>query len=314
MSYTLHVSDLLCISVPLGGDDRQSLTESQLLLKQMVLNSVTATNTRRNYAKSLDDLFAFAAGRPLTRALLQEWKTSMNGLAASTVNVKLAAARRLVSEARRSGLIGAEEASNLSDVPNVAQRGNRMGNWLTRDQAKELLRVPDRSTLKGKRDYAVLALLVGCALRRRELSALDIADVQQREGRWVIADLCGKGNRIRTVAVPLWVKTAIDAWLREAELNEGRIFRAVAKNGKISRSSLSDWAVWAIVQQSAEEIGIKRLGAHDLRRTCAKLCRKSGGDLEQIKFLLGHSSIQTTERYLGSEQDIATAVNDNLGL
>ncbi len=287
---------------------------SSTLHVQMVLNSVTAMNTRRNYAKSLDDRFAFAAGRPLTRALLQEWKTSMNGLAASTVNVKLAAARRLVSEARRNGLIGAEEASNLCDIPNVAQRGNRMGNWLTRDQAKELLRVPDRSTLKGKRDYAVLALLVGCALRRRELPALDIADVQQREGRWVIADLCGKGNRIRTVTIPLWVKTAIDAWLKEAELNEGRIFRAVAKNEKTSRSSLSDWAVWAIVQQSAEEIGIKRLGAHDLRRTCAKLCRKSGGDLEQIKFLLGHSSIQTTERYLGSEQDIATAVNDNLGL
>lgn len=119
-----------------------------------------------------------------------------------------------------------------------------MGDWLTRDQAKELLRVPDRSTLKGKRDYAALALLVGCALRRRELAALDIADVQQREGRWVIADLCGKGNRIRTVAVPLWVKTAINAWLKEAELNEGRIFREVAKSGRISRSSLSDWAVW----------------------------------------------------------------------
>lgn len=58
----------------------------------------------------------------------------------------------------------------------------------------------------------------------------------------------------------------------------------------------------------------RALGAHDLRRACAKLCRKNGGDLEQIKFLLGHSSIQTTERYLGSEQDIEIAVNDNLGL
>lgn len=305
---------MLSRSVATDRDSSHELTESQLLLKQMVLNSVTAANTRRNYSKSLDDLFAFAAGRPLTRALLQEWKASMDSLAASTVNVKLAAARRLISEARHNGLIGAEEASNLSDIPNVAQRGNRLGNWLTREQAKELLRVPDRTTLKGKRDHAILALLVGCALRRRELAVLDIADVQQREGRWVIADLCGKGNRIRTVAVPLWVKSAIDAWLKEAELIEGRIFRSVAKNGRISRSSLSDWAVWAIVQQSAEEIGMKRLGAHDLRRTCAKLCRKSGGDLEQIKFLLGHSSIQTTERYLGSEQDIAIAVNDNLGL
>ena len=135
MSYTLHVSDL-CIPDPVNGDDRRDLTESHLLLKQMVLNSVMAVNTCRSYARALDDLFSFASGRPLVRALLQGWKASMNALAASTVNVKLAAAWRLVSEARRNGLIGAEEASNLSDIPNVAQRGNRSfgresGNSLT---------------------------------------------------------------------------------------------------------------------------------------------------------------------------------------
>jgi integrase len=59
---------------------------------------------------------------------------------------------------------------------------------------------------------------------------------------------------------------------------------------------------------------VENFGAHDLRRTCAKLCRSRGGDLEQIKFLLGHSSIQTTERYLGSTQDLERAVNDDLGL
>jgi integrase len=61
-------------------------------------------------------------------------------------------------------------------------------------------------------------------------------------------------------------------------------------------------------------VGIERFGAHDLRRYAAKLCRKNGGDLEQVKFLLGHAPIQTTERYLGSEEEIAVAVNDNLGL
>jgi integrase len=96
----------------------------------------------------------------------------------------------------------------------------------------------------------------------------------------VIADLRGKGGRIRTVAVPVWVKQGIDAWTTAAHLDGG----------------------------------IERFGAHDLRRTCAKLCRRNGGDLEQIKFLRGHSSIQTTERYLGSEQEIAVAVNDTLGL
>lgn len=98
-----------------------------------------------------------------------------------------------------------------------------------------------------------------------------------------------------------------------AGIEDGRLLRRIGKGGKVGED-LSDWAVWDIVQRSAQEIGIERFGAHDLRRTCAKLCRKAAGDLEEIKFLLGHSSIQTTERYLGSEQDIAVAVNDNLRL
>jgi integrase len=114
--------------------------------------------------------------------------------------------------------------------------------------------------------------------------------------------------------VPVWVKQAINVWLTAADIGEGKLLRLVLKSCKVVGESLSDWAVWSVVEQSAKEIGIERFGAHDLRRTCAKLCRKNGGDLEQIKFLLGHSSIQTTERYLGSEQEIAIAVNDNLGL
>ena len=203
--------------------------------------------------------------------------------------------------------------ANLTDIPNIRQKGTRLGNWLTKEQAKELLAVPDRSTLKGKRDYAILALLVGCALRRRELASLTVEDVVMRENRWVIIDLLGKGGRIRTVAIPVWVKVGINAWQVAAHIEEGPLLRSVNKVGKVGES-LSDWAIWAVVTESAKQIGIERFGAHDLRRTCAKLCRKAGGDLEQIKFLLGHSSIQTTERYLGSEQDIAVAVNDRLGL
>lgn len=159
----------------------------------------------------------------------------------------------------------------------------------------------------------ILSLLVGCALRRKELAELEVETIQQREGRWVLADLEGKGRRVRTVAVPIWVKQGINAWMTAASIEDGRLLRSISKGGKVG-DTLSDWAVWSIVEQSSKQIGIEHFGAHDLRRTCAKLCRKNGGDLEQIKFLLGHSSIQTTERYLGSEQDIEIAVNDNLGL
>ena len=291
-----------------------ALTPAQARLRQMVLDSVQSIHSKRNYAKALDDLFAFSASRPLSRALLMEYRTSMENLSPSTINVRLSAIRKLVGEARRNGLIGREEADNLTDVPNVRQTGRRLGNWLTREQAKELLAVPDRSKLKGKRDYVIIALLVGCALRRQELASLKIEDIQLREGRWVIIDLRGKGGRIRTVAIPIWVKQGIDTWIASARIEKGRLLRPLSKSGKMVGDELGDWAIWSVVEQSSKQIGIEHFGAHDLRRTCAKLCRKNGGDLEQIKFLLGHSSIQTTERYLGSEQEIAVAVNDNLGL
>jgi integrase len=260
----------------------------------MVLDAVQSPHTRRNHAKALDDLFAFCASRPLSRSLLMEWQAAMEFLSPSTINVRLSAVRKLVSEARKNGMLGAEEAASLTDIPNICQKGTRLGNWLTREQAKDLLAVSDRSTLKGKRDYVILSLLVGCALRRNELAELDVATIQQREGRWVVADLEGKGRRIRTVAIPIWVKQGIDAWMTAAGIDKGRMLRPISKSGKIYRDTLSDWAVWSVVEQSSKQIGIERFGAHDLRRTCAKLCRKNGGDLEQIKFLLGHSSIQTT--------------------
>ena len=287
-------------------------------LRQAVLNGVTADNSKRNYALALDELsdFCYRRREMVSRTLILEFRAALldRNLKPSTINVKLAAVRKLVEEARRADVLSGEEASQMTDIPNVRQSGTRLGNWLTKEQAKELLAVPDRSTMKGKRDYAMLALLVGCALRRNELAMLDVGTIQLREGRWVLADLCGKGRRIRTVAVPVWVKQGINAWMTAAGIEDGRLLRRVNKAGKPKGEGLSDWAVWSVVEQAAKEIGIERFGAHDLRRTCAKLCRKAGGDLEQIKFLLGHSSIQTTERYLGAEQELQSAVNDNLGL
>jgi integrase len=295
------------------GASESGLVEAQQRLRRMVLDTVASPNSRRNYAKALDDLFALAGGRPLTPALFMEYRASMETLSPSTTNVRLSAVRKLVAEARRNGMIGVEDAAKIAEVPNIRQKGTRLGNWLTREQAKELLAVPNRSTLKGKRNYVILALLVGCALRRQELASLVVETIQLREGRWVLVDLEGKGRRVRTVAVPVWVKQGINSWLSAAGIEDGRLLRSISKGGKMG-DTLSDWAVWSVVERAGKEIGIERFGAHDLRRTCAKLCRKAGGDLEQIKFLLGHSSIQTTERYLGSEQQIVLAVNDNLGL
>ena len=183
------------------------------ILQSLIAKLPWGHMSSRNYAKALDDLFAFSAGPPLSRALLMEYRATVDALSPSTVNVRLSAVRKMVFEARKNGMIGAEEAANLAEVPNIPQKGTRLGNWLTREQAKELLAVPDRSKLKGKRDYVVLAVLVGCALRREELAVLDVDTIQLREGRWVLVDLEGKGRRVRTVAIPVWVKQGINAWM-----------------------------------------------------------------------------------------------------
>jgi integrase len=137
----------------------------------------------------------------------------------------------------------------------------------------------------------------------------------QREGRWVIPDLVGKGNRLRTVTVPAAVKVRIEEWIVAADIYEGKIFRPMNKADRVVGAAIADErAIWQLVVHCANVTSLGKLAPHDLRRTCAKLCRKAGGDLEQIQLLLGHASVQTTERYLGTDQNLTVAVNDVLGL
>ncbi len=116
------------------------------------------------------------------------------------------------------------------------------------------------------------------------------------------ADLRGKGDRIRTVAVPVWVKQGVNAWLGAAKMEEGRLLRAVSKAGKLRGDGLSDWAIWSVVEQSAKQIGIECFGAHDLRRTCAKLCRKAGGDLERSSSCSGTPRSRPRSGILGQSR------------
>src|SRR4051794_29042916 len=100
-----------------------------------------------------------------------------------------------------------------------------MGNWLTQEQARKLLYAPGTDTVKGRRDTALLALFFGCGLRRRELAELTFEHIQQRDGRWVIVDMVGKGGRIRTVPIKAEVKAILDRWAEVAGFSTGRVFR-----------------------------------------------------------------------------------------
>jgi len=193
-------------------------------------------------------------------------------------------------------------------------QGIRVGNWLSLRQAQGLLSAPDIMTTKGLRDRAIIAVLLGCGLRRSEVAALTFAHVQQRDGRWCIVDLVGKHGRVRTAPMPNWVKAAIDAWTSAADVANGRMFRPVNRADGLGGEVVSEKVVWQLIKPYAEAAGVPGIAPHDLRRTCAKLCRAGGGELEQIQLLLGHASVQTTERYLGTRQDLVHAPNDAIKL
>ena len=121
-------------------------------------------------------------------------------------------------------------------------------------------------------------------------------------------------GRVRTVPMPTWVKVAIDAWTGPAGVAEGHIFRSVNRGDNVPGPALSEKVVWQMLRPYAAAAGVPGIAPHDCRRTAAKLCRASGGELEQIQLLLGHASVQTTERYLGTKQDLVHAPNDGIKL
>jgi integrase len=114
--------------------------------------------------------------------------------------------------------------------------------------------------------------------------------------------------------MPTWVKVAIDTWTGPAGITEGPVLRRVNRGDQAHHDGMSEKVVWQLLQGYAATASVPGIAPHDLRRTCAKLCRAAGGELEQIQLLLGHASVQTTERYLGTKQDLVHAPNDGIKL
>jgi site-specific recombinase XerD len=283
--------------------------------KTAVLNSLGSPASRRVYEYAIDQFIAWYCSEPrlaFNRIVVVRYRMYLESrhLAANTINQQLAAVRRLAHEAADAGLLSPDLAAGISRVKGVKQLGFRSGNWLSAEQSSEVLKHAGGDTMRATRDYAMLAMLFGCGFRRSELVGLELDDIQMRQGHWAVVDLIGKGGHIRTVPIPNWVKAALDQWTRAAGVCEGKIFRAVARRGKVWGSGLSQNVVWYVVRTCCERAGLEHIAPHDLRRTCAKLCHDRGGELEQIQFLLGHASVQTTERYLGCKQNLGHPVND----
>lgn len=295
------------------------LTSPEAEAVRIVLDGLASAHSRRAYERALSDFFHWhrGMGRPqLNKAVVQRYAGELReaGMAASSVNQRLSAIRKLAMEAADNGALDPQVANGIRAVRGARAQGRRTGNWLTREEAQAWLGAPDKRTTRGRRDRALLAVLIGCGLRRSEAASLTFEHVQQRDGRWVLVDLIGKRDKVRSVPMPNWAKATIDEWSRASGVSEGLVFRAINKGDRVVGDGITPQAIYNIIVGYAGALEKKGVAPHDLRRTFAKLAHKGGAPIDQIQLSLGHESIQTTEEYLGVEQDLTDAPCDHLGL
>jgi site-specific recombinase XerD len=175
--------------------------------KAAVLASLHSPESQRSYRHAIDEFVGWYCSEPrlsFNKTVVTRYRIHLEDrqLAPGTTNVRLAAVRRLADEAADASLLSPEFAAGIRRVKGSKRLGVRLGNWLTAEQARSLWQLPNAGTPKSKRDRAILAVLLGCGLRRRELSDLTLDPLQRREEHWAIIDLVGKGPHIRTVPVP----------------------------------------------------------------------------------------------------------------
>ena len=183
--------------------------------KLAVLNTLGSPASQYSYRFAMDDFIAWYCSEPRiafnkTVVFRYRFQLEARHLAAATINLRLAAVRRLAYEAADCGLLSPELAAGIQRVKGAKRLGLRIGNWLSAEQAKALLQAPDGETMTGKRDRAILAVLLGCGLRRSEAVRLNVEHFQRRDEHWAIVNLFGKGGHVRSVPVPDWVKRAVD--------------------------------------------------------------------------------------------------------
>ena len=221
--------------------------------KSAVINSLSSTSGQRTYDHAITEFVSWYCSEPrlaFNRTVVLRYRIHLEQqhYAPATINLRLAAVRRVAYEAADAGLLSPELAAGIRRVKGVRRLGVRLGNWLTPDQGRRLLAYDRPPTFRAVRDHAMLAMLIGCGLRRGELLALTLESLQQREDHWVIADLVGKSGHVRTVPVPAWVKEAVDAWTAAAGVARGRVFLAINKAGKVWGNGMTPKVIWELVK------------------------------------------------------------------
>lgn len=195
-----------------------------------------------------------------------------------------------------------------------ASKGEKAHIWLSPAQVEEITALPDRSTVKGMRDYIVLSVMLGAGLRRDELVHLTFDQIKQqptKDGFRTVLSITGKGGKDRIIPI----NNKLAAYLRQwfTLTGPGHVARSISKSGSIG-ADLSEIGIHNIVRRYGALIGIPELDSHDLRRTYAQIGYNAGVPITQISRLLGHADIRTTQRYLNLDIDLEQTASDFIPL
>lgn len=204
--------------------------------KAAVINSLSCPDAQRGYHHAIDEFVDWYCLEPrlsFSKTVVVRYRMHLESrhLAPGTINLRLGAVRRLAYEAADCGLLSADLAAGIRRVKGVKKLGVRLGNWLTPEQGNALWQAPNPDRLRGKRDRALLAILLACGLRRHEVAELTLDHLQKREEHWATVDLTGKGGHIRTIPVPDWVYGLLNDWIVAAGVQAGKLFRKVCSAG-----------------------------------------------------------------------------------
>lgn len=266
-----------------------SSRRTQAWALQAIVNLVTKRTDVTIYA------FPWHQLTPVVVALI---KQGLSEYKHTTSNRILAALRGVITSAWRIGLMDAERKERLLDFTPVRGTSLPAGRHIGKDEIRAMkVSVNDKKTV-GIRDIAILALLAGTGLRRSEVCSIDLSGYADTDGHGKSVAVTGKGNKQRSVAVPSWVQSSLDAWLEVRGKEEGPLFLPINRAGEPMMRRLSASSVALAVQNAAEIAGIdKHLTTHDFRRTYVSNLLDAGVDLAVVQRLVGHSDPKITARY-----------------
>lgn len=300
-----------------------AFTDRSAALIDAVVKTVDSPYTKKDYSRELRTFFHWIGGNPeyqgegFSRSMVLAYREAMieSGRGPVPINKSLSAIRKLAAEACDQGAIDSGVAGRIAAVPQVPRRGQKIGRWLTLEELRRLVNaVPPTTPRRGARDRALLVMMGTCGLRRAEAASLTVGQLQHRDGRPILADILGKGKKLRSVPVHEMAAVAMRGWISDAELGEGDpLFPAVDNPDQVTRRPMSSDSIREACLRYLAPLGIE-FNPHDLRRTFALLAKRGGADYEEIRQALGHSSIVTTERYLRQADNLTVAAADKIQL